>query len=336
MRAPRCLHGSPGICALVSLLLAAADARAQSSNAVLAESLYQSGKQLFEKGDYAAACPKLAESDRLDPAGGTILMLALCYEGEGKTASAYVAFGEAKARASHDGRDDRARLAKTHLEALEPKLPRLVIEVPDAVRAIPGLVVKSGGVVVPSVSYDVAVFADPGNIAVSAEASGFEPFRATASVRAGETAHIRVGSLAPIPRPAPAPPVVAAPEPAPSAPPLRPSRGAPVAALTLGALGVAALGVGGYFGVTAINDSHTVRDQCHGASTCSDSSAVDLAHRANTEANVANITLPLGGAALAAGVVVFLLGRSPQDPRSSLRISPWIGRGPGLTLEGAL
>ena len=54
----------------------------------MAEALFQQGKQLLERGDAHAACPKLAESLRLDRATGTLLALAMCHEVEGRLASA--------------------------------------------------------------------------------------------------------------------------------------------------------------------------------------------------------------------------------------------------------
>jgi hypothetical protein len=43
----------------------------------LAQTLFEEGRALMLKGDAATACPKFAESQRLEPAGGTLLNLAV-------------------------------------------------------------------------------------------------------------------------------------------------------------------------------------------------------------------------------------------------------------------
>src|SRR5450755_138380 len=53
-----------------------------------AEVLFKEAVQLLEQRDFAAACPKLAQSFELDPVGGTALDLAFCYESQDRLASA--------------------------------------------------------------------------------------------------------------------------------------------------------------------------------------------------------------------------------------------------------
>src|SRR5689334_11081114 len=78
--------------------LAAADV----SPAKKAERLYDEGVALVDQGNYAAACPKFEESQRLDPALGTQFNLADCLEHTGKLGSAFRLFGavERAARAA--------------------------------------------------------------------------------------------------------------------------------------------------------------------------------------------------------------------------------------------
>jgi hypothetical protein len=113
---------------------------------VTAEDLYQQGLALMAAGKWGEAAAKLEESNRIDPAPGTSINLADCYEHMGKLASAWTLFVEA---ATIFGRktppDPRAETAKTRAEALYPRLSRLTIEVPEAVRATPGLVVRRDG-----------------------------------------------------------------------------------------------------------------------------------------------------------------------------------------------
>src|SRR6516225_9422157 len=115
------------LCAFVAPLCAAA--QSPGADVALAEALYQRGRQLMAEGKYSEACPKFAESYRLDAATGTLLNLASCHEDEGKLASAWLEFTQAAAAARLDHRDDRVKFAEDHLSAIEPKLSRLAVTV---------------------------------------------------------------------------------------------------------------------------------------------------------------------------------------------------------------
>ena len=114
----------------IALLSTRARAQSSDTNRQIAETLFEQGRALMEQKKYAEACPKLAESQRLDPGGGTLLNLALCHELEGKTATAQSEFKEALGQAARDGRADREELAKEHLAALEKRIIRIQVVVP--------------------------------------------------------------------------------------------------------------------------------------------------------------------------------------------------------------
>src|SRR5260221_14763601 len=129
-----------------SILLVPIGASAQDSKA-RAEALFQDGKALMVKGDYAQACPKLARSQQLDPAVGTLLNLALCYEHANKSASAWASYKQAAAAAHNAAQPDREKFAREHALSLEPKLGSINVKVDSAV---PGIEVRMDGAVVDS------------------------------------------------------------------------------------------------------------------------------------------------------------------------------------------
>ncbi|MFO0567610.1 MAG: hypothetical protein U0263_18270 [Polyangiaceae bacterium] len=53
---------------------------AQGRDATAAEALFNAGRDAVKAGDYPTACAKFRESNRLDPAPGTVLNLADCEE----------------------------------------------------------------------------------------------------------------------------------------------------------------------------------------------------------------------------------------------------------------
>ena len=70
---------------------------------------------------WAEACPKLAQSQKLDPGGGTLVHLGSCYEQEGKLASAWGVLREAQDVAR---RDRRAVSLTRHDRQLIPQADR--------------------------------------------------------------------------------------------------------------------------------------------------------------------------------------------------------------------
>jgi hypothetical protein len=167
--------------AVIALALASAPAavRAQApqpprappvspDRATLAETLFEKAKALMAEHHYDEACPMLAESQQLDPGGGTLLTLALCHERQGRTATAWTELKDALARAQQEGEADRAAVARQHLEALEPRLSRLVIRVDVGHAFTPGLAIARDGIVLGRPAWGLPVPVDPGEHTVEA------------------------------------------------------------------------------------------------------------------------------------------------------------------------
>jgi hypothetical protein len=179
--------------ATLAVLLASESAHAQGTDTdrQIAETLFEQGRALMDAKKYAEACPKLAESQRLDPGGGTLLNLAVCHELEGKTATAQTEFKEALGQAARDGRADREELAREHLTALEKRIIRIQVVVPK-----PDVTITLDASKLAPAAWGVAIAVDPGEHRVVAEAPGATRWQSIVDAREeGRTYRVDVPSL---------------------------------------------------------------------------------------------------------------------------------------------
>lgn len=188
--------------ALLAAVSLHANAFAQSNQA-MAETLFQDGRRLMTAGQYAEACPKLEESQRLDPGTGTLLNWGLCLKELGKPASAWVVFNQAVASARAENRADRVALADAEIKKLEAVMPRLSVTVaPEA--DLPDLTVKVDSATLAPAARGVASPVDPGQHVVTASASGRKTWTNTVDVKPGAQTHtVVVPVLEPLSAPQP-------------------------------------------------------------------------------------------------------------------------------------
>ena len=146
-----------------------------------AQILFDEARKLLDEGKTAEACQAFDESQKLDPAIGTQLNLANCYEQIGKTASAWIMYLEVKTKANRAGQADRAKFAEDRAKALEAKLSKMRVEVAEPVE---GLTITRDGTVVSETALGKALPVDPGEHAIVAEAPGKKPWRQTVTVGA--------------------------------------------------------------------------------------------------------------------------------------------------------
>lgn len=251
MNSRRLRLGSTALLLGASLSFGAGHAHAQASTEVaLAETLYRQARELSAAGNYAEACPKFAESYRLDPATGTLLNLAACHEAEGKTATAWIEYSDALAASRRDKRAVRVKYAQDRMTELEPKLSRLTLVVPVETDE-PELALFLNGTPVGRAARGVATPVDPGRHVVEAKAPGRKPFREEVDVLPNaDQKTVTIAKLEPLP-PEPAP-VVPPPIPAPAPQALRvrdqvTTRPTPVSVYIAGAV---TLGLAAAAGVT--------------------------------------------------------------------------------------
>ena len=302
-----------------------------------AEKLYQDAYALTLEGDHARACKLYEESDRLDPANGTKLELARCYEKTARPASAwalYVAVAEADAARGNWARGAEAR---ARADALEAELPRLVLMVPASVAALPGLTITRDGVPVGEALWGAPMPVDLGKHTIRASRPDNQAWVGIVNVsRKHETV------------------VVAIPAPSASAPPGRDAPGGregardvgnrpPALALAFGGVALAGLTVGGVCGGLALAKWTEVEDlapgQCSAPARLSGctQAVADKGAEASRFAAASTAGFVVGGAALAAGALAWLASGSDKGPASAARIHilPAVGSaGVGALVRG--
>jgi hypothetical protein len=291
----------------------ATPARADGTSAASkkrAAALFDEGRRLIVEGRFDEACTRFAESERLYPSSGTLLNLVDCHERNGLLASALATCHEAE-RLAHARGDEEGRLfAQRRAEEIAPKVPSIAIELPPNEKvtrvAIDGTPVELTGkpLLVDAGRRRVEITLDDGStrsqqVDVTADARA-------RPVRFAEPERVRV--LAPPPPPPP--------------PPRHDAWKTPTG-VALGAVGGAALVLGAVTGVLALSKKSDLvaacsagagsyPDRCGGGTLdarAQQETRSDL-DTARTEATISTAGIAIGAVFVAAGVVLYLLGRS--------------------------
>ena len=275
------------------------NAAVSSDNRALAEVLFFTARGMMEAQRYPEACQKLAESYRLDPAAGTLLNLAVCHEKQGKIASAWGEFSQSASDARRANRTEREELAKEHAAALEPDLPIMAINVPNAVK-LPGLTISRNGVALNAAAWDTELPVDPGEVEIVASAPGYSP--GTTKVKIEKRQHLKVA--------------IAALELAPIAPEdVVFWTGKRKTGALIGAAGLAAIGVGAIVGVGVLDNRQKSDDGCQyndGVRRCTQAGA-DAMSAAKTGAWITDIAMGVGIVGVATGAYLFFTGAQQQE-----------------------
>jgi hypothetical protein len=142
----------------------------------VAEELFRDGHALLKEHRYPEACSKFAESQRHDPASGTLLALAYCQELAGLLASARASYVAAAELARTEHQNERQRAATERAASLAERVSTLTVIVPRALSELPTLVVKSNGVELGRDQWGQPIPSDGGNIELLVTASDRSPW----------------------------------------------------------------------------------------------------------------------------------------------------------------
>lgn len=320
-------------CLVASSPAAAQDQRAAS---VLA---FDEAKRLMSEGKVSEACPKFAESQRLDAQLGTLLHLADCLEQNGQTASAWASFRDA-AEVATSRNDPRREVAEERIRALVPRLSRLLIEV----KAGAGVHVERDGTVVGEALLGAPVPVDPGPHTLTASKLGRQTWTGKVVVPAdGSITTVEIPELG---REVPTSPEASA---APTTTTttsqtprdegvIPPERNSFLAdrwpALVAGGLGIAGVAVGSAFGLRSMSKGREAEDHCDD-NRCRDLQGVKLKKDAISAGNVSTVAFAVGAAGLAgAAVLWFTLPPSREGRAGTARAFTRVGVTPtGLEWE---
>lgn len=293
-----------------------------------ARELFLEGREELQRGDVESGCKKLLESHLLAPTAlGPLLNVADCDERAGRLATAWQRFNHATSLGEPG--DHRVEFAEKRAAALEPRVPRVMLELPPG--APEGTRVTRDGE-----PFDDALgqpmMLDPGTHRFVVRAPGHRDHAFDLVLTPGSSQR-RVAELGPLvgasPPPAPPPPP---PPILPDADPAPPGMsGQAVAGWVVGGVGVAALLAGVVTGILVAVHAGTYDDHCDDRGVC-DQEGLDAADAGRPLAIVSPVSFAVSGVAM--GVAIPLLLTSPDGAASSPR-SPALPSAYAIHLGGA-
>jgi hypothetical protein len=300
--------GLSGLCLAAALLSSASGQAQERRDPAAAEELFRQGRAAVQQRDYLNACAKFRESNRLDPALGTLFNIADCEEKLGRYATSWTLFEEVAQRLTAD--DDRRAIAVKRAQGLEARVPRLSVHLAPSSHA--GVVVRRDGVALGSASLDTPLPVDPGEHVVVVEAPGAQPAQFRASVGEGERAQLEVSVGPDLP-----------PGEGPNAPLGAGSSGSSrrTAGYVVGGIGVAGLVTGVVAGLLVLSHKSTVNDNCAGK-LCNQA-GLDAARSGKTLGVVSTVGLVTG--ALGLGTATYLCLSPPAPTENARSGAYWVG-----------
>jgi serine/threonine-protein kinase len=297
--------------------------QARAEGASAANALFDEGRRLMEAGKYAQACPKFVDSQKLDPGVGTMLNLAVCYEKNGQTASAWSEYRDAAAAARDKGQLEREQIARAGAARLEPQLFKVVIGVSPQSNS-DDITLELDGTPTPKGLWGLPTPVDPGKHRVEAKAPTKKPWSTSFEVTGPSTPAVTVPVLEAAPVSVGADLGSSSASDAAVANPLRDGKGQRTAALVVGGVGVVGVAVGAIFGLMAKPTYNKSAPFCNG-NNCTDQ-GLEYRNSAFAKADIATVGFAIGAAGLVGGAVLWFTAPKKTESGATLSIAPVVAR----------
>jgi hypothetical protein len=297
-------------------------AAAQTDDKVAAEALFRAGREALTKGDHAAACQRFEESNRLEPAVGTVFNIANCREKLGQLASAWQRYQEAVQKLPSG--DDRIKIASQRAAALEPRLPRLTLSLPP--EAPPGTVIVKDGTELGSGSLGVPLPVDPGDHTLIVRAPGHEDERSQVTLAEAETRALTLKLGQPqsdLPDTREGTSIGVVPPPTDTRGRDSGSSSQRTLGYAVGAVGVVGLAVSLGTGAMVLSKKSTVEDECVNK-RCTDE-GLDAGDTGRTLSTVSTVSFVAGLVGVGAGLALVLTSDHKRGTATSVSAAPLQG-----------
>lgn len=284
-----------------------------------ADKLFEDGRRYLEAKEYALACTAFEQSQVSDPAIGTQLNIALCYEEWGKPTAAYRAYLEAE-RLAKDKKDDRARGARLKVDQLAPKVPHLQVEIPGDADIATVFMLDGNEIDKAKLQDDLLV--EPGKHVIVARVPGKPAKETVIDLREGERKKITID----VPRPKVEVIVKEGPR--------RKGRFYGGIGLTVG--GGLALGAAGFVSLVARQDYADAVVDCPDHA-CQSRAAFDATQDARKKATLMTFVGAGGAVMVGAGIYMLLTSRGAKTTERKVSFAPMLGPdGGGFVVGGRL
>jgi tetratricopeptide (TPR) repeat protein len=287
-----------------------------------AEEAFQKGRALLAEGRYPEACNSFTESQRRDPASGTLLALAYCQELSGLLASAWTNYRAAAELAQREGQVERHNAAAGQFEVLSDRLSFLTVVVPPRLAKEPGLKVTKDGVALPPGQFGTAIPVDGGTYRIEASLPERGSWSATVSINSERDKKTLVVELVPATtttvhstQPAAAPVSSATTD--------EPSGLSTIeyAAIGTGVASVLSLGLGVGFALSANAKNNASNRDGHCNATGCDAEGMELRNDALNAATISTWSFVVGGAFAATSVGLYLGSKSGKKAATRLDVT---------------